>query len=50
MLKNLNNTNIVQYFIGPTYKIVPNVGEYKALITLLGYNVKLNSFIQCCYR
>ena len=49
MLKNLNNTNIVQYFMDSAYKIVPNVGEYKTLITLLGYNIVLNSFVQCCY-
>lgn len=50
ILKNLNNSYIVQYFMDSTYKIVPNVGEYKVLITLLGYNAKLNSFVQCCYE
>ena len=49
MLKNLNNKDIEQYFMDSTYKIIPNVGDYKSLITLLGYNNKLNTFVQCCY-
>ena len=49
MLKNLNNKNIEQYFMDGTYKIVPNIGSFKSLITLLGYNRKDNTFAQCCY-
>ena len=45
MLKNLNNKDIDQYFMDSTYKIVPNVGDYKALITLLDFNNKFNSFV-----
>ena len=46
ILKNSNNINIVQYFMDSTYKILPKIGEYKALITLLGYNIKVNTFVQ----
>ena len=49
MLKNLNNKNIEQYFMDGTYKIVPNIQSFKSLITLLGYNRKDNTFVQCCY-
>ena len=49
MLKNLNNKNIEQYFMDGTYKIFPNIGSFKSLITLLGYNRKDNTFAQCCY-
>ena len=32
-----------------TYKIVSNLGEYKAIITLLVYNKANNAFLQGCY-
>lgn len=49
ILKNLNNQDIEQFFMDGTYKIVPNFGDFKSLVTLLGFNKKANSFVQCCY-
>ena len=48
MLNNLNN-DIEQYFLDGTYKIVPNFGNFKALVTLIGFNKRANAFVQCCY-
>ncbi len=39
MLNNLNN-DIEQYFLDGTYKIVPNFGNFKTLVTLIGFNKK----------
>lgn len=50
MLKNLNNAHIEQYFMDDgTYKIVPNFGNLKTMVTLMGYNKEINAFVQCCY-
>ena len=49
MLNNLNNANIEQYFMDGTYKIVPNFGNFKTMVTLLVYNKEINAFVQCCY-
>ena len=48
MLNNLNN-DIKQYFLDGTYKIVPNFGKFKTLVTLIGFNKKANAFAHCCY-
>ena len=45
MLKNLNKQEIEQYFMDGTYKIVPNINEFKCMITLLGYNKQKNCFL-----
>ncbi len=50
MLKNLNKDDIEQYFMDGTYKIVPNFGNFKTLVTLIGFNKKDNAFVQCCYK
>ena len=49
MLNNLNNDDIKQYFLDGTYKIVPNFGNFKTLVTLIGFNKKANAFAHCCY-
>ena len=49
MLKNLNNDDIEQYFLDGTYKIVPNFGNFKTLVTFIGFNKKANAFVQYCY-
>ena len=49
MLNNLNNEDMEQYFWDGTYKIVPNFGNFKTLVTLIGFNKKANAFVQCCY-
>ena len=45
MLNNLNNDDIEQYFLDGTYKIVPNFGNFKTLVTLIGFNKKANAFV-----
>ena len=49
MLSNLNNNNVEQYFLDGTYKIVPNFGNFKTMVTLIGFNKLINAFVQCCY-
>ena len=49
MLNNLADKNVNQYFMDGTYKIVPNIGNFATLVTLLGYNKIKNTFVQCCF-
>ena len=45
MLNNLNNGDMEKYFLDGTYKIVPNFGNFKTLVTLIGFNKKANAFV-----
>ena len=38
---------IILNIMDETYKIVPNLGEFKEMIILLSYNKANNDFLQC---
>ena len=29
--------------------MIPNFSNFRAIVSLLGYNKEINSFVQCCY-
>ncbi len=47
LLSRLDSPTIKQYFIDGTYKIVPTCSEIKALILIIGYEIKKQKFILC---
>ena len=49
MFNNLNNDDIEHNIFRWNNKIVQYFGNFKTLVSLIGFNKKANAFVQCCY-